>query len=115
MFFAVDEKLRCRGYGSRILKALALRKPRNKLVLSIEPCYKDAVNLDERVKRKRFYMKNGYNETGYMTRITGQTQEILIRNGVFNKAQFKWFFALYSNLTMYPKVWRITENDGLIK
>lgn len=106
MFFAVDEKLRSQGYGSRILKTLALMKPGHKIILSIEPCDADAPNLGERQRRKRFYLHNGYRETGYMTRIAGQTQEILIANGEFDSRQFRRFFILYSNLTMYPKVWR---------
>lgn len=109
MFFAVDANLRSRGYGSRILEELRRMYPKNKLVLSIEPCDETAQNYEERLKRKRFYLSNGYRESGYMTRISGQTQEILIQNGNFDPRQYRLFFMLYSNLTMYPKVWLVED------
>lgn len=111
MFFAVDENQRCKGYGSRILKTLSEIKPKNELILSIEPCEKSADNYEERISRKRFYLANGYRETGYLTRIGGQNQEILIKNGSFSRARFRRFFMLYSNLLICPKVWETSKGQ----
>lgn len=51
-------------------------------------------------------MRNGYKETGYMMKLNGVVQEIIITNGEFSKNQFRAFFALYSNGTMWPKIWK---------
>lgn len=110
MFFAVAEHLRGRGYGSGVLANLRSMYPNNKIILSIEPCDDTAPNAEERLKRKRFYLNNGYKENGYMTRLAGQTQEVLIQNGSFNSKRFRLFFILYSNLTMWPKVWPISDS-----
>ena len=108
MFFAVAESLRSQGYGSRILEELQARKEDHKIVVSIEPCDGTAEDMEQRIRRKRFYQKNGYAETGYFMKLAGQKQEILIKNGVFSKKEFTLFFLQYSNLTTIPKLWKVT-------
>lgn len=109
MFFAVDKKLRSCGYGSQILDCVQKAYPQNTIIISIETCYdKSADDLEVRIRRKKFYMRNGYKETGYFIKL-GTTQEILVKNGVFSKTKFKIFFALYSILSMYPKIWKAEE------
>lgn len=106
MFLAVDEKQRSKGYGSQILKEIQERAAANKVLVSIEPCDELAVNRVQREKRKQFYLRNGYAETGYMMKLSGQIQEILIQSGEFNKRQFILFFMLYSCGTVIPKIWQ---------
>lgn len=38
-------------------------------------------------------------------KLNGVVQEIIITNGEFIKREFRLFFALYSNGTMWPKIW----------
>lgn len=64
MFFAVDEPLRSKGYGSLILQALKDKYPDKKIIISIEPCEARAPDIDLRKRRKGFYLRNGYTETG---------------------------------------------------
>lgn len=105
LFFAVEEGLRSQGYGSRILSELQKAHPQSKLIVSIEPCEQGAADFQQRVRRKRFYGNNGYVETGYYLKL-GKEQEILIKNGTFDKQEFQRFFMFYSNFTMYPKIWQ---------
>ncbi|MGL4344557.1 MAG: hypothetical protein ACRCTE_05105 [Cellulosilyticaceae bacterium] len=107
MFFAVDEGLRSKGYGGQILSQVQMRHPNNKIMVSIEPCDEDAKDLDQRIKRKQFYGRSGYKESGYLMKLGGKTQEVLIKNGQFNRGQLIRFFMLYSNLTVIPKIWPI--------
>ena len=107
LFFAVDEALRSRGYGGRILAQLQAAHPHNKIIVSIEPCEADAPQQDLRLRRKRFYLASGYQETGYRIKLGGITQEVLVKNGVFEKGACLRFFLLYSNLTIIPKIWRV--------
>ena len=105
MFFAVDECLRSKGYGSFILQQLRNKYPDKKIIISIEPCVDNASDIELRKRRKSFYMRNGYNETGYMMKLNGVVQEIIITNGEFVKREFLSFFALYSFGSIYPKIW----------
>ena len=111
MFFAVDEKQRSCGYGSQILDCVQKAYPKNKIIISIEPCCdKSTDNLEVRIRRKNFYLRNGYKETGYFMKL-GTTQEIIIKNGVFSKLKFRMFFALYSFLTIHPKIWKLEGTE----
>lgn len=105
MFFAVDETLRSKGYGSEILSEIQKIHPNQKIVISIEPCDVNAKDIEQRIRRKKFYNRNGYEESGYFMKLGGKEQEILIKNGQFNQREFRIFFMLYSNFTMYPKIW----------
>lgn len=106
MFFAVDENNRSKGYGSRILEEIQSIYPSNKIVLTIERCIEDADNIEQRLRRKKFYINNGYKDTKFLVELVNKTQEVLIKNGEFKSDEFVSFFKKYSNGTMKLKVWR---------
>ena len=103
MFFAVDEKLRSKGYGSSILKIIQMMYPKNKIIITIEPCDADVEDVELRIRRKNFYMRNGYKETGYFIKL-GKEQEIIINNGVFKRWQFSIFLLFYCCLAIIPRI-----------
>lgn len=109
MFFAVEETLRSKGYGGNILEKVLERYPKNKIVITIERCDENANNFQQRLKRKEFYLRNGYFETGYLVELGDQKQEIIIKNGAFDPKEFIRFFKKYSNGMIKPKVW---STDG---
>ncbi len=111
MFFAVEKSLRSKGYGSAILQEVQSRYPDKKIIISIEPCDECAPDIELRKRRKAFYLRNGYRETGYFMKLNGVVQEIIISNGEFIKSEFRLFFALYSNGTMWPKIWKCAAVD----
>ncbi len=106
MFFAVDRDLRSNGYGSKILEEIKRFYPSKKIIVSIEPCIAEAEDLQTRQRRKSFYLRNGFCESGWYMRLNKVEQEILIANGTFSKRQFISFFAHYSNGTVWPKLWK---------
>lgn len=111
MFFAVEEGLRSKGYGSSILNTVQTLYPENKIIVSIEPCCGKTENMEQRLRRRAFYIRNGYQETGYFMKLAGQEQEILIKNGVFEKRKFIGFFMLYSFCTVIPKIWKVEKRS----
>lgn len=106
MFFAVDRALRSKGYGSAILQEIRHKYPDKKIIISIETCDSNAPDIETRTRRKDFYMRNGYKETDYLMKLNGVIQEVIIINGEFDKNQFRNFFVLYSNGTVWPKIWK---------
>ncbi|MDO4911972.1 MAG: GNAT family N-acetyltransferase [Lactobacillus sp.] len=64
LYLAVSEKLRGQGYGSKILTMLDERFPDKQIVIDIEPVVKTAKNYQQRLKRLRFYQRNGFKLTG---------------------------------------------------
>ena len=113
MFFAVERSLRSKGYGSAILREVKSRYPDKKIIISIEPCDARAPDIGLRKRRKAFYLRNGYQETGYFMKLNGVVQEIIITGGQFVKGEFRRFLARYSNGIMWPKIWKQSVEKGL--
>ena len=107
MFFAVDVNIRSKGYGSSILDKIQSLYPDNKIIITIERCdEEDTEDIEERLRRREFYTSNGYMETGYIVKLGNKKQEIIIKNGRFDKREFTLFFLRYSNFTIIPKIWK---------
>jgi hypothetical protein len=80
--------------------------PDSKIIISIERCDEGSKDIEQRLRRKKFYVNNGYIETGYLVELAKKKQEIIIKNGEFDEDEFSLFFKEYSNGTMKPKLWR---------
>lgn len=63
LFFAIDENLRGKGYGSAILTAI--KEEYKTVALNVEPLIESAPNYGQRQQRFEFYRKNGFVDTGY--------------------------------------------------
>lgn len=73
MYLAIDKNKQGNGYGSKALDDL---KRRHKtLILIIER--PDRKIIDDRIKRKKFYLKNGFYETNKFIEDNGIQYEIL--------------------------------------
>ena len=104
IYLAVDELERSKGYGTKVLKLIEGMYPKNKMVLFIDRCDVDAADKNDRLKRKQFYSRNGYQETDYFIDSTKEYQEIMIKNGPFEKEQFIGFLKKYSNGAMKSNI-----------
>ncbi len=92
LFLAVDDGLRNRGYGSALLELISRRYPENRIILDIEAEDSKAGNNEQRIRRKAFYEKNGYVESGIKYRWRRVPYEILIRNGTITPDEFDDFW-----------------------
>lgn len=61
-YLAVDEKKRGRGNGSEIIRLLKNRYSGKRLFLAREQLDENAGNSDERIKRRGFYIRNGFED-----------------------------------------------------
>ncbi len=61
----------------------------NQFTVDFEMVDENAPNYDQRVRRKAFYMKNGFNETGLFLTYFGVSYEVLCKNKDFNVQMFK--------------------------
>ena len=77
MFFAVDDKLRGKGYGSAILRYLKESNPDKAIVLNVERLDETADNYAQRARRFKFYEKNGFFDTHYEIDEVGGTFRVL--------------------------------------
>lgn len=76
-YFAVVPEMRGKGVGTEALKILQEKYSNKKLFLETESVYTEAPNIEERKKRKRFYLNNGMTETGIIVSLFGTDMEVL--------------------------------------
>ena len=96
MFFAVEECLRLKGYGSAILSKIKSIYSNSDVVLNVEIPDENASNFGERVKRIEFYKKNGFYDTGYNVREVGGEFRVLATDGKFDFNAYKNVFRKIS-------------------
>lgn len=77
MFFAIDRELRGQGLGSKAIRALTEHNGDLQVVLDFEIPLPEFANYEQRVRRKAFYLRNGFHETGRYTIMNGGWFEVV--------------------------------------
>lgn len=79
-YFAISDKKRGNGLGGKALQILQEKYADRRFFLEIESVYMEADNLEERCRRKHFYLKNGMTEMNVMAKVWGTEMELLGHN-----------------------------------
>lgn len=97
LYLAVDESKRNNGYGSAILEAIRNRYEGKDIVLLIESLHEECDNMDIRVRRKGFYLRNGFHDTGLIqTSFGGEANyDILNTQEQFSKEAYLHMLSNY--------------------
>lgn len=83
-YFAVQEKLRGRGVGQRILTRLMDRYKDSDCILDMESPEQQCANAAQRKRRYEFYLRNGFRDTGVGRTFDGIDYRIMMKgNGTF--------------------------------
>ncbi len=88
-FLAIDKDSRGKGYGSSAIEALKLKYPNKIHTVDFEMPDENAPNSSEREKRRNFYLRNGYNETGSFLTYLGVDYEVFYIGKEFIVENFK--------------------------
>lgn len=72
LYLAVNDAIRSKGYGTKILDWLKEKAGSRGIGLNIEPVDPTAQNSEQRLRRATFYTKNGIVDTGYRLGAQGQ-------------------------------------------
>lgn len=106
LYLATSEKVRSKGYGGRILDSIRERTPGKAVVLEIETMDEaDAKNRGQRTRRKTFYERNGFRDSGLRELDHGVTYDIMVSGRDVAVEDMR---ALQSSLWLglhRPKVW----------
>lgn len=98
IYFAIDEKMRGKGFGTAALKLMCKIKNGYRVIVDIEAPVKSAENLDERLRRKDFYIRNVFCETDVKYTWRQESYEILSFNGNITENDFESFWdGIYSS------------------
>ena len=111
-YFAVEEKYRGMGFGSDVLKALKQRYSDRRLFLAIETLDENADNYDMRVRRKNFYMRNGFEDLKSKIREGSMYYSALGIGGDIGDEEFRLLMNNYLGkfLSLFVKTGMYKEN-----
>lgn len=102
MYLAIEHSLRNKGYGSKIL--MDLKEKYKTLFLSID------VPVDNiSIRRKNFYLRNGFYDTNKYYEDTGVNYEVLCTNDKYEITDDN-MKKRYTNMTNNPKIFEIISN-----
>lgn len=87
-YLAVSSKIRSQGTGSKIMQEVCRRFSDKKIVLLIERLDNSAKNKEQRIARRKFYIKNGFTSSDiYITGHSGN-MEILNYGGTVSLREY---------------------------
>ena len=93
-YLAVNDSVRSRGYGSRILNGVRRHAAGRTVVLELEPLDAGAPNLEQRRRRLAFYERGGFALTGYRIHEGDQSYSVMA-DGVFDPGAFRRLVFLF--------------------
>ena len=88
LYFAVNSKLRSKGYGSRIIHELKQTARDREIILNVEKPDQSAENNAQRVQRIAFYKRNGFYQSEFDLCIEGTDYLVFSTNVVPDKTEF---------------------------
>lgn len=91
-YLAVMESYRNKGYGAKILQKIHEMKPQDRMIADIEMENSMADNCKQRTRRKKFYIRNGYQETDIFYTWQDVQYQILSYGGSVSRNEFISFW-----------------------
>ena len=91
-YLAVSNKIRSKGTGSQLLTYIKKIYSDKSIVLLIEKLDDNANNQTQRIARRRFYVKNGFESSNIFIDGSSGQMEVLIYGQTINSSQFLSLF-----------------------
>lgn len=88
-FLAITPENRSKGYGTKIISLISANYKSCQFVVDFEMIDESASNIEQRIKRKEFYLRNGFKETDKFLTYFGVSYEILCMHHEFDFSLFK--------------------------
>lgn len=111
LFFAVEDTIRGKGYGSAILDYLKASNPGKSVLLNVELLDPIADNYEERVRRFRFYERNGFYDTKYDIEEVGGVFRVLATAPAFDNKEYLRIFRKMSFGFWKPRIMQAERKD----
>lgn len=96
-YFAINKEYRGQGYGSKIIEIIKQKYSNSRIILSIEQIDENSSNYKQRIKRKEFYLKNGFKESNYTIKEKGIIYEMLYYNENDKSVELQEFQEMMKN------------------
>lgn len=110
-YFAVEPSLRSRGYGGKILSHIRRRYAEKQMVIDIEAPDESAPNNEQRLRRRAFYLRNGYHATGYYIFYMNTEFEIVCSRPLLDKPAYETLLKGIKVHEFTPRLYRKDEKS----
>lgn len=97
-YFAVSSHRRSMGIGSKALQLLKDFYPDCQIVLEFEVLDDNCENNNIRIRRRDFYLRNGFFQTGWFSSYDDTEFEIACSEKIFDKQEFDKFITYLSSI-----------------
>ena len=97
-YFAISQTKRSGGIGSRALSLLKQFYPEGQIVVEFEASDEAAENNTLRLRRRDFYLRNGFQKTGWFNFYDETEFEIACSQADFDLAAFEKFIAFLNSI-----------------
>lgn len=105
-YVAIVPELRGKGYGSQVFDGIKERHPGKRLILNIETVDETSPNYEERARRKRFYLKNGFQDVHLKTLEKDVVYEMLCFGGTVDYKEYAALVQDYMGKRMFEKYYQ---------
>lgn len=104
-YLAIDNRIRSKGYGTAALKKIFEAYPQLQIILDFEEIDANADNNAQRIRRKNFYLRNGFHETGNYTLLREGRFEVVCSAGELHKDALKDLLSvIHAHRPEFPNV-----------
>lgn len=116
LYLAVKPNVRNKGYGKKILGLLHPKYESQEIILLIENVHEDNDNMEFRLRRRNFYLRNGYYDSNYVQPTNDGTDnyDITTNSQDFDLAKWERFTSNYPMDANFGKPYKAkgTTNHG---
>ncbi len=105
-FLAIVKEVRNKGYGTKALKLLEDLYPGDTQIVDFEMVDENAENYDVRVRRKNFYLRNGYKEINLFYYFNGENFEIMSKSLPFDFEKFQDMMSSFIGMGFNPQFFK---------
>lgn len=95
-YLAITEEHRGKGVGSAVLRTARKYYSGRRLFLAIEEVTEDSPNYADRLKRREFYIRNGFSQLGRRLREGKVMYELLGIGGMVSKNDYKQLIECFA-------------------
>ena len=93
VYLATRTELRSTGIGGKAFRAIVESYGDTPFWFSYESPFEESDNAEQRERRRRFYLKNGFYETGWFAKLNGTEFIIASSKKEFDKEAFEKFMG----------------------
>lgn len=109
LYLAIDNKYRGGGYGSMTLGAVKKKYFHKRIILCVEELDPNSNNYEQRLRRLKFYEKNGFSDLGYTITEASVTLEMLgfsASGKTVSKNEYSQLMQAYFGNTVYKTIYK---------